>query len=131
VADHKVALVFHPPDVNHSFSCLDENLCSRIWESFWWGGYSKQLFHPDNKKPPASILLELDPTKGLLTQMNKICLQNTMEAIWENNPFNEEQELADDAYGKLCAWMDTLYLVSSSMLVLFDTANQIVFVQTI
>ncbi|KAJ7804245.1 hypothetical protein B0H14DRAFT_3154063 [Mycena olivaceomarginata] len=109
VADHKVALAFHPPDVNHSFSCLNENLCSRIWESFWWGGYSKQLFHPDNKKPPASILLELDPTKGLLTQMNKICLQNTMEAIWENNPFNE-QELADDAYSKLCAWMDTLYL---------------------
>ncbi|KAF7357895.1 BTB domain-containing protein [Mycena venus] len=108
VADHKVALAFHPPDVNHSFSCLDENLCSRIWESFWWGGYSKQLLHPDNKKSPASILLELDPTKGLLAQMNKVCLQNTMEAIWENNPFDEEQELADDAYSKLCAWMDTL-----------------------
>ncbi|KAF7355889.1 BTB domain-containing protein [Mycena venus] len=75
---------------------------------FWWGGYSKQLLHPDNKKSPASILLELDPTKGLLAQMNKVCLQNTMEAIWENNPFDEEQELADDAYSKLCAWMDTL-----------------------
>jgi hypothetical protein len=54
-----------------------------------------------------------------------------MEAIWENNLFNEEQELADDAYSKHCAWMDTLYLVSPSMLVLFDTANQIVSVQTI
>ncbi|KAJ7811645.1 hypothetical protein B0H14DRAFT_2606456 [Mycena olivaceomarginata] len=31
-----------------------------------------------------------------------------MEAIWENNPFNEEQELADDTYSKLRAWMDIL-----------------------
>ncbi|KAJ6459864.1 hypothetical protein C8R45DRAFT_1180607 [Mycena sanguinolenta] len=108
VADHKVALAFCPPDVNHSFSRLDENLCSRIWESFWWGGYTKQLLHPDNKKSPTSIFLELDSTKGVLVEMNKLCLQNTLDTIWENNPFNEEQELAEEAYKDLCAWMNTL-----------------------
>ncbi|KAJ6460337.1 hypothetical protein C8R45DRAFT_1180566 [Mycena sanguinolenta] len=108
VADHKVALAFCPPDVNHSFSCLDRNLCSRIWESFWWGGYAKQLLHPDNKKSPTSIFLELDSTKGVLAEMNKLCLQNTLDTMWENNPFNEEQELAEEAYKDLCAWMNTL-----------------------
>ncbi|KAJ7897577.1 hypothetical protein B0H14DRAFT_2557578 [Mycena olivaceomarginata] len=97
VADFKTALAFHPPDVSHSFGCLDENVCSRVWETFWWGGYAKQLLHPDNKIPAAAILLELDPTKGLLSHMNRICLRNTMDSIWENNPFSDEQGFVDDA----------------------------------
>ncbi|KAJ7025145.1 hypothetical protein C8F04DRAFT_1300529 [Mycena alexandri] len=108
VAEFKTALAYHPPDVIHSFGCTDENICSRIWESFWWGGFAKQLLHPDNQKPPAAILLEVDSTKGLLTQMNKICLQNTMEYIWENNPFDEEQVLADAAWADLSDWLFTL-----------------------
>ncbi|KAJ7741907.1 hypothetical protein B0H14DRAFT_2637752 [Mycena olivaceomarginata] len=108
VADFKTALAFHPPDVSHSFGCLDENVCSRVWETFWWGGYAKQLLHPDNKIPAAAILLELDPTKGLLSHMNRICLRNTMDSIWENNPFSDEQGFVDDAEKDLTRWMDTL-----------------------
>ncbi|KAJ7809774.1 hypothetical protein B0H14DRAFT_2379538 [Mycena olivaceomarginata] len=108
VADFKTALAFHPPDVSHSFGCLDENVCSRVWEMFWWGGYAKQLLHPDNKTPAAAILLELDPTKGLLSHMNRICLRNMIDSIWENNPFSDEKGFVDDAEKDLTRWMDTL-----------------------
>ncbi|KAJ6514172.1 hypothetical protein C8R47DRAFT_566732 [Mycena vitilis] len=108
VADYKIALAFNPPDVSHSFGCLDENVCSRVWETFWWGGYANQLLHPDNKTAAAAILLDLDPTKGLLTRMNKICLQNTLDSIWENNPFNDEQEYVEDAEKDIAQWMNSL-----------------------
>jgi hypothetical protein len=108
MAEHKVGLAFNPPDVHHSFSCLDENECSRLWEWFWWGGYAKQLLHPDTKKTPAAIMLELDPTKGPIAHMNRRCLENTMEGVWEENPFNDEQEFVDEASSDLSAWMRSL-----------------------
>ncbi|KAJ7764597.1 hypothetical protein DFH07DRAFT_738230 [Mycena maculata] len=108
VADYKVAMAFHPPDVHHSFGCDDENACSRLWESFWWGGFAKQLLHPNNKKKPAEILLELNPNKGVLSHMHPTCLQYTMEGIWENNPFNDEQEFMDEALIDLSSWIISL-----------------------
>ncbi|KAJ7655311.1 hypothetical protein DFH06DRAFT_1329642 [Mycena polygramma] len=71
-------------------------------------GYAKQLLHPDNKTAAAAILLDLDPTKGLLTRMNKICLQNTLDSIWENNPFNDEQEYVEEAEKDIAQWMNSL-----------------------
>ena len=108
LAEHKVGLAFNPPDVHHSFSCRDENACSRLWEWFWWGGYAKQLLHPDTKKTPAAIMLELDPTKGPIAHMNRRCLENTMEGVWEENPFNDEQEFVDEASNDLSSWMRSL-----------------------
>ncbi|KAJ7622972.1 hypothetical protein B0H17DRAFT_1151525 [Mycena rosella] len=109
ITEFKAALAFNPPDVHHSFSCIDENICSRLWESFWWGGYAKQLLHPDNTKPPAAILLEVDASKGILSHMPPACLQNTMDAIWEDNPFNHEQEQIEEASRAISEWMAALY----------------------
>ncbi|KAJ7465666.1 hypothetical protein FB451DRAFT_1402676 [Mycena latifolia] len=106
--EHKVGLAFNPPDVYHSFSCMDENECSRLWEWFWWAGYAKHLLHPENKKTPAAIMLELDVKKGIIARMKPACLENTLEAIWDQNPFNDEKEFVDEAASDLSAWMTTL-----------------------
>ena len=105
ISNHNIGIAFHPPPVQHSFSCRDENACSRVWETFWWGGYSKQLLHPDNPKTPAVIMLDVDPTKGMLTHMPELCVQNTIQHIWEDNPFNDAKEFVDEASNELAAWM--------------------------
>ncbi|KAJ7720591.1 hypothetical protein DFH07DRAFT_784364 [Mycena maculata] len=108
VNDFKIAIAFHPTVVVHSFGCMDEPVCSRLWESFWWRGYSKQLLIPNNVMTPAAILLEVNTTKGLLAHMPCTCIQNMMESIWESNPFNNEQEYVEEALKDLSEWMMTL-----------------------
>ncbi|KAJ6467475.1 hypothetical protein DFH09DRAFT_1482998 [Mycena vulgaris] len=108
LSEYKLGMAFNPPDIHHSFGCLDEPACERLWESFWWAGFAKQILHPNSKKAPAAIMLELDATKGPVAHMIPGCLRNTMDAMWEDNPFNDEQELVDEASTDLTAWMSSL-----------------------
>ncbi|KAJ7903887.1 hypothetical protein B0H13DRAFT_2523335 [Mycena leptocephala] len=78
-------LAFSPPTVLHSAGCLDENVCTRLWESAWWSGYAKQLLHPE--RDPGSHGPRLPPD-------------------WEDNPFNDDAELITTASTELTAWME-------------------------
>ncbi|KAJ7508101.1 hypothetical protein B0H11DRAFT_2218099 [Mycena galericulata] len=99
-------LAFSPPTVLHSPGCLDEPVCTRLWESAWWSGYAKQLLHPESAGDHFKILSSMDPSKGILVHMGPGCLANTMQSIREDNPFNEDNELITTASTELTAWME-------------------------
>ncbi|KAJ7780102.1 hypothetical protein DFH07DRAFT_730034 [Mycena maculata] len=101
-------LAFNPPTVVHSPGCLDENVCSKLWDWAWWMGYAKQLLHLENVKSRDRILDTLDPSKGILSHMDELCLQNTLGAIREENPFNDDEEYVLEASSELKAWMEGL-----------------------
>ncbi|KAK6968888.1 hypothetical protein R3P38DRAFT_3242829 [Favolaschia claudopus] len=56
IMDHRIGLAFYPAEITHSFGCRDEVYCSKLWNSFWWGGFGKQLLHPENNKTPGAII---------------------------------------------------------------------------
>lgn len=103
-----IGLAFNPPTVVHSPGCTDENACTKLWEYAWWTGYAKQLLHPENVKSRDRILLSLDPKKGILAHINADCLQGTLDSIWEDNPFNEDENIVGEASDALRAWMERL-----------------------
>ncbi|KAJ7480701.1 hypothetical protein FB451DRAFT_1394775 [Mycena latifolia] len=106
IEELNLGLAFNPPTVPHSPGCLDENVCTRLWESAWWAGYAKQLLHPENVKNRYSILDALDPSKGIFRHMNTDCLNNTLESIWEENPFDDDMEYVTTASNELKMWME-------------------------
>lgn len=103
-----LGLAFNPPTVVHSPGCMDENACTKLWDSAWWTGYAKQLLHPENVKSRSRILQTLDPSKGILASMNEDCLHGTLSSIWEENPFNDDEEYVTTAASELKAWMEAL-----------------------
>ncbi|KAJ7508018.1 hypothetical protein B0H11DRAFT_2308212 [Mycena galericulata] len=103
-----LGLAFNPPVVVHSPGCLDENECTKLWEWAWWSGFAKQLLHPENIKSRTRILESLDPSRGILASMRADCLQGTLESIWEENPFNEDEEYVTQATSELKLWMERL-----------------------
>ncbi|KAJ6528481.1 hypothetical protein B0H19DRAFT_1274704 [Mycena capillaripes] len=106
VEELDLGLAFNPPTVFHSPGCLDENVCTRLWETAWWMGYAKQLLHPENVKDRFMILDSMDRSKGIVAHMGPHCLTNTLASIWEENPFNDDEGIVTQASAELKAWME-------------------------
>ncbi|KAJ7254471.1 hypothetical protein C8J57DRAFT_1518603 [Mycena rebaudengoi] len=105
LADEMSGLAFNAPEVKHCSACLDEPRCSRLWEWAWWGGFGKQILHPENTKSASAIMQNLDLDHGVLSSMRRECLFRTTESIWEDNPFDDSDKEVEKASEELTAYL--------------------------
>ncbi|EIM82171.1 uncharacterized protein STEHIDRAFT_161516 [Stereum hirsutum FP-91666 SS1] len=83
--DHLIrSMACWPPTVLHGLSCEDQEACDEMWENTWWGGFTKQLFHPDR---PANLFDALETLHDIyIPGFNAVCKMKTLDKLMENSP---------------------------------------------
>jgi hypothetical protein len=108
---HVHNITFIPPPVYNCFLCLATGRSDEVWKRAWWAGFAKHILHPDSPLSGSEAIRVLNDAQ--IPDMCEHCLRNTVDSIWEANPFEELELMTRDGIGQVVEWITGKPIVSA------------------